>query len=84
MAFTWRYGEWKPKAWILYELTVYILMHHNSVSDRTDDNATYLNHIREMVQQENGVQTVISNESLYLLLHVLLQEYERSIVLHAF
>ncbi|KAJ7776396.1 hypothetical protein B0H16DRAFT_1506662 [Mycena metata] len=46
-AFEWRFPGWEPRAWILYEVTEFILGHRGYTI--TEDNTTFLHHIKEMV-----------------------------------
>lgn len=53
--FTWRFPAFEPRAWILYEVAEYAVNHKEHIL--TDDNETFIAHLREMAKQ--GVEAVV-------------------------
>jgi hypothetical protein len=51
-AFEWRFPNFEPRAWILYEVAEYILTHSRHIM--TDDNRPFIHHIWEMVYDGVG------------------------------
>lgn len=54
-AFTWRFPEWEPRAWVLYEVGEYLLMHTEPI--QTGDTEVFAAHINEMIHR--GVAEVL-------------------------
>ncbi|KAF5372419.1 hypothetical protein D9757_011625 [Collybiopsis confluens] len=44
---SWRFPDFRPRAWVLAEIAEYCLTHRNHVV--TDDNRKFINHLQEMV-----------------------------------
>ncbi|KAF9562618.1 hypothetical protein EC968_005195 [Mortierella alpina] len=55
-AMEWRYTPFEPRAWVLFEVAVYLL-NHNDTFSVTDDMKPFVNHVREMTT--NGVQSTL-------------------------
>ncbi|KAF9429200.1 hypothetical protein BGZ76_001675 [Entomortierella beljakovae] len=56
-AFEWRYTPFEPRAWILFEMTVYLLSHKKNSNPLADDNKVFANHVYEMTKK--GVQQTL-------------------------
>jgi hypothetical protein len=55
-AFEWRYPSFEPRAWILFEVGVYVLCHKEFMA--ADDVKPFVSHVKEMFSE--GVRAIVS------------------------
>lgn len=56
-AFVWRYPEFEPRAWVLFEIAVFLLNHHYCDSP-TEDMKPFALHIKKMVESTGVIPTL--------------------------
>jgi hypothetical protein len=56
-AFEWRFPDFEPRAWILFEVAEYVLTHNGELTI-TSDMQPFVSHTAEMITE--GVRPIIS------------------------